>query len=198
MAAGATTLDSAEPVLTAARGTGRSGRLGAEGGSVAVVVDTDVVCAGVRELGVGGGVVIVHSSLSALGEVEGGTDAVVRGLLRAVGPEGTVVVPAFTPQVADPFPEYAGAGDAEVDQARAGVPLFHDGLVTPMGAIPNAVLGWDGRCRSRHPQASVAAVGARAAEVTRRQPLAYARGAGVAVREAVSGAGTDRAARGRA
>ncbi|WP_409182846.1 AAC(3) family N-acetyltransferase [Amycolatopsis sp. VS8301801F10] len=92
---------------------------GALGGRVAVVgvgvVDADVVGAGVRELGVSGGVVIVHSSLSALGRVEGGADAVVRGLLKAAG---TVVVPAFTPQVADPFPDYVGAGDAS---AAAGV-----------------------------------------------------------------------------
>lgn len=143
------------------------------------MVDADAVCAGVRELGVSdGGVVIVHSSLSALGSVDGGADAVVRGLLRAVGSAGTAVVPAFTPQVADPFPEVSGPADAEVEEARERVPLFHDGLATPMGAVPNAVLGWEGRSRSRHPQASVAAVGARAAEVTRRQPLAYAVGLG--------------------
>ncbi|UKD54645.1 AAC(3) family N-acetyltransferase [Amycolatopsis sp. FU40] len=140
---------------------------------MAVVVDAEAVCAGLRELGVSGGAVIVHSSLSAFGEVDGGAEAVVRGLLRAAG---TVVVPAFTPQVADPFPEHAG--DAEADEARARVPLFHEGLATPMGAIPNAVLGWKGSCRSRHPQASVAAVGARAAQVTGRQPLAYAVGRG--------------------
>ncbi|MYW92940.1 AAC(3) family N-acetyltransferase [Amycolatopsis rubida] len=111
--------------------------------------------------------------MSAFGEVDGGAEAVVRGLVQAAG---TVVVPAFTPQVADPFPEHAG--NAEVDEARTRVPLFHAGLATPMGAIPNAVLGWDGSCRSRHPQASVAAVGARAAEAALRQPLAYAVGRG--------------------
>ncbi|MER6898900.1 AAC(3) family N-acetyltransferase, partial [Amycolatopsis sp. NPDC000740] len=118
--------------------------------AVVVVVDADVVCAGVRELGVAeGGVVIVHSSLSALGNVDGGADAVVRGLLRAVGSAGTVVVPAFTPQVADPFPEVPGPGDAEVEEARGRVPLFHEGLVTPMGAVPNALLRWEGH-RLRH------------------------------------------------
>ncbi|MFB9925458.1 aminoglycoside N(3)-acetyltransferase [Amycolatopsis halotolerans] len=143
------------------------------------MVDADAVCAGVRELGVSdGGVVIVHSSLSAFGDVDGGADAVVRGLLRAVGSAGTVVVPAFTPQVTDPFPDVVVPGDAEVEEARGRVPLFHEGLVTPMGAVSNAVLRWEGRSRSRHPQVSVAAVGARAAEVTRRQPLGYAVGLG--------------------
>ena len=47
-----------------------------------------------------GGLLFVHSSLSAIGEVEGGADAVVDALLEALGPEGTLVVPTFT--YADP------------------------------------------------------------------------------------------------
>ncbi|WP_211226852.1 aminoglycoside N(3)-acetyltransferase [Amycolatopsis benzoatilytica] len=134
---------------------------------------------GLRRLGVvEGGVVIVHSSLSALGEVAGGAAAVVRGVLRAVGTDGTLVVPAFTGEIADPFPLHGGAGDSAVDAARDRVPLFHPDFPTAMGAVPNAVLGWQGRFRSRHPQASVAAVGKRAAEVTAQQPLGYAVGVG--------------------
>ena len=40
-----------------------------------------------------GDMVIVHSSLSRFGYVEGGADTVVNALLAAVGPEGTVAVP---------------------------------------------------------------------------------------------------------
>ena len=40
-----------------------------------------------------GDTVIVHSSLSRFGYVEGGADTVVDALLAAVGPEGTVAVP---------------------------------------------------------------------------------------------------------
>ena len=51
---------------------------------------------GIAALGVGeGDLVIAWSSLSQLGWVEGGPDAVVDALLSAVGEQGTLVMPAF-------------------------------------------------------------------------------------------------------
>ncbi|HEV7775334.1 MAG TPA: AAC(3) family N-acetyltransferase [Luteibacter sp.] len=123
-----------------------------------------------------GAVVIVHSSLSAFGAIEGGPRAVVDALRYCVGDSGTVVVPTFTPQVSDPYPQSSAFGDAQVEGARRGVPLFRDALPTPMGAVANAVLAHPERLRGNHPQASVAALGARAREITADQPLAYALG----------------------
>src|SRR3954447_21221118 len=49
-----------------------------------------------RHLGLGeGAVVLVHSSLSRLGNVKGGADAVVDSLLAAVGPAGTLLFPTL-------------------------------------------------------------------------------------------------------
>ena len=49
------------------------------------------IAAELRSLGVRpGGVLLVHSSLSALGYVAGGPEAVVDALQEAVGPEGTL------------------------------------------------------------------------------------------------------------
>ncbi|UZK53784.1 AAC(3) family N-acetyltransferase [Streptomyces drozdowiczii] len=120
-----------------------------------------------------GATVIVHASLSSFGRVEGGVATVLGALREHLGPQGTVVVPAFTGDaVRDPHP---GAG---ADADRSGVPLFHDRLPTLMGALPTAVLADPERLRSSHPQASVAALGPLAREITARQPLAYAVGRG--------------------
>ena len=54
---------------------------------------------GFRELGLTpGGLAMVHSSLSAFGWVEGGAETVIEALLEALGPEGTLVLPALCQQ----------------------------------------------------------------------------------------------------
>jgi aminoglycoside 3-N-acetyltransferase len=141
------------------------------------MIDQDGLVAGLGRLGVPtGAVLMVHASLSAFGQVAGGADTVLDALLTAVGPTGTVVVPAFIGQVRDPCPG-ADPLDPAVIQARVGVALFDDRTPTAMGALPSAVLARPDRLRSWHPQASVAAIGAAARQITEVQPLAYALGA---------------------
>lgn len=51
---------------------------------------------GLREIGLKkGDIVLLHSSLSSIGHVEGGADTVVDAFLSVLGPEGTLVVPTF-------------------------------------------------------------------------------------------------------
>jgi aminoglycoside 3-N-acetyltransferase len=123
-----------------------------------------------------GAVVMVHSSLSAFGAVEGGAHAVVDALRHCVGESGTMVVPTFTPQVCTPFPPEVGLGDPEMAPGRLQAPLYHDALPTPMGAVSSALLAYPERLRGRHPQASVAALGRHAKAITADQPLVYALG----------------------
>lgn len=107
-----------------------------------------------RELGLGDGdVVLVHSSLSGLGWVEGGAGTVIDALLSAVGEGGTVLFPTLTGSAKD-GPE---------------APPHIDLRDTPCwtGAIPEASRHHSGAIRSIHPTHSVTAIGARAEELTR-------------------------------
>ncbi|MFF4980200.1 aminoglycoside N(3)-acetyltransferase [Streptomyces sp. NPDC001046] len=122
-----------------------------------------------RELGVRPNeTLLVHSSLRALGWVNGGPVAVVQALLDVLGSEGTLVVPTQTGDLSDPAlwsnppvpPQWWPA-------IRATMPAY-DPAVTPsrgVGIVPETVRTWPGALRSAHPQTSFAALGARAAEV---------------------------------
>ncbi|MHB9134795.1 MAG: AAC(3) family N-acetyltransferase [Armatimonadota bacterium] len=60
------------------------------------ITKTDIIDA-LHLLGLGGGDnLFVHSSLSSIGYVDGGADAVVDALLDVLGPTGNLLVPTFT------------------------------------------------------------------------------------------------------
>jgi len=123
-------------------------------------------------LGVGlGQVVLLHSSLSSLGHIEGGAGTVVSALLDVLRAEGTLVVPAGTAGHSDTSPLYraavAGMTPGEVAAYRARMPAF-DPATTPsqqMGRIAEHVRTLPGARRSAHPHTSFAAIGPRAAEI---------------------------------
>lgn len=89
--------------------------------------------------------VLVHSSLSSLGWVDGGADTVVEALVASVGLDGTVLFPTLT-----------GSGE----DSPASPPVF-DVRSTPCwtGAIPEAARNRPDAVRSLHPTHSVVAIG---------------------------------------
>lgn len=133
------------------------------------LVTRDTLAAQLRTLGVEPGeTLLVHSSLSALGWVCGGSVTVVQALLDILGPQGTLVVPTQTGELSDP----AVWGNPLVPEEwwqpiRDAMPAY-DPLITPsrgVGVIPETVRTWPGALRSAHPQTSFAALGRRAAEI---------------------------------
>ncbi|MFI5967456.1 aminoglycoside N(3)-acetyltransferase [Streptomyces asoensis] len=134
------------------------------------LVTRDSLTAELHALGVvPGEILLVHSSLSSLGWVCGGPVTVVRGLLDALGPDGTLVVPTQSGDLSDPALWSNPPVPAQWwDRIRATMPVY-DPRTTPalgVGVVPETVRTWPGAVRSAHPQTSFAALGARAAELT--------------------------------
>lgn len=130
----------------------------------------DLTALGLR----GGDTVLVHSSLRAIGWVPGGRVAVVQALLDVLGPTGTLVAPAQTMDNSDPKHwRNPPVPESWWPVVREHMPAFDPALTLPrgLGAVAEAVRTWPGAVRSNHPQASFAAVGARAAELMARHEL---------------------------
>ncbi|BDU78667.1 aminoglycoside 3-N-acetyltransferase [Mesoterricola sediminis] len=133
----------------------------------------------IRALGLQPGrAVMLHASVGALGWVVGGPDTVIQAVLDVLGPAGTLLM--FTGWEDDTF-----ALDTW-DEARRQAylrekPPFEAGR--SRADRHNSILAeylrtWPGACRSDHPEASVAAVGRLAVDLTRDHPHDYAYGPG--------------------
>jgi aminoglycoside 3-N-acetyltransferase len=118
-----------------------------------------------EKLGVATGqTLLVHSSMSSVGWIDGGAGTVVSALLEVLGPEGNLVVPACTEtnsmtsrkhreRIANMTPE-------QVKQYRDEMPPFDkDTTESGAGAIAETVRKSAGAVRSAHPQSSFAARG---------------------------------------
>ena len=117
--------------------------------------------------------------MSALGRVVGGAETVVRALLDAVGPDGTLV--AYTGWQDAP-PDDLGALDDAARHAYLEEHPAYDPRVAlssrDHGRIPEALRTWPGVFHSGHPEAGVAAVGPLAGAITASHPYDDAYGAG--------------------
>ena len=116
-------------------------------------LDQAGIVAALRGLGIGpGDTLIVHSSLSRLGFVEGGVDAVVMALQEAVGAEGTLGAPTFWTVDADTVEE-----DTLFDVVHGR---------SRLGIISDRIRQLPGAVRSLHPTHSATFVGPRALALT--------------------------------
>ena len=141
-----------------------------------------------------GDILIVHSSMSALGWVCGGAPAVVAALLKAVGERGTIVMPSFVMENSDPaiwgeYPSAESAIDNAMDKGRLfpnpipkdwhdivreNIPAY-DKAITPcskgLGVIAECFRTYPGTLRSNHPSVSFTANGLHAQQIVENHPL---------------------------
>ena len=126
-----------------------------------------------------GGVAMVHCRMSALGWVVGGAEAVVRALLDALGPDGTLM--AYTGWQDEP-PDELGDLDEETRRMYLEEHPAYDPRVAlsrrDHGRVPEALRTWPGARHSGHPEAGVVALGPLADALTAFHPYDDAYGDG--------------------
>ena len=142
----------------------------------------DSLFKGLKALGISkGDIVMVHSSLSALGEVIGGQEAVVRALLQSVGSEGTIVMPAFTWENDDPSNfENPPIPVNWLDIFRENMLPFNKNTtpvyVPGLGITCEYFRTYPGTLRSNHPYVSFAANGKHAQQIVAQHSLSPSHG----------------------
>lgn len=103
-----------------------------------------------KDLGLqAGDTVMAHSSLGAMGYVEGGADTVIDALLDVLGPTGTLLVPAY------PIRDWS-------TESLHNLPVLERDSESRMGAITNSLMRRKGVVRSLHPSHSWIGVGPQA------------------------------------
>jgi len=107
-----------------------------------------------------GDIVLVHSSLSAIGQVQGGAETVVNALIRAVSPGGTVL-----------FPTNVFRGSVTEFLQRVHTVDLRQ-YPSQMGAISRAACDHPRSCRSVHPTHPVLGIGPHASGILSRHARA--------------------------
>lgn len=120
------------------------------------IISKNQIVSDLKDLGItNGDCLMVHSSLSSIGFVEGGPDTVIDALLEVLGPDGTLVMPCLF---------WVGS----IDRTLKALGGIFDPKTTPtiLGRINETFRKRPGVYRSIHPTHSVCAFGAKAKLIT--------------------------------
>lgn len=138
-------------------------------------IKDDLIKIGVKE----GMTLIVHSSLSSIGWVNGGEVAVIQALMEVITEEGNIIMPTHSAILSDPSEWKMPPVPKEWWQPiRDTMPAFHPAY-TPtyfMGKIPETFRGFPNVIRSYHPEVSFAAWGKDKETIVRDHSLEFGLG----------------------
>jgi aminoglycoside 3-N-acetyltransferase len=142
-----------------------------------VLITHRTLVSGLRELGIeAGDAVLVHTRLSAFGFVVGAQRTLVEGLLEAVGPSGTVMMPAYSGELSDPAEWcHPPVPHNWIEPIRSETQAY-DRRLTPsrkMGSVAEYFRNFPGTLRSEHPQSSFCANGRRATDLLEPHHLSF-------------------------
>lgn len=133
-----------------------------------------------RKLGLREGmIVLVHSSLSSLGFVNGGAITVIQALMEVVTEHGTIVMPSQSTDLSDPSEwNYPPVPKEWWQTIRDSMPAYHEAY-TPtrgMGKIVEVFRTFPGVMRSSHPNYSFVAWGKAKEEILAGHSLHFGLG----------------------
>lgn len=115
-----------------------------------------------------GDTLLVHASLSSLGYVVGGAEALFLALRDIIGEQGTIVVPSQTVEISDPASwQYPPVPQEWHDVIRDAMPAYSKNLSysKAMGAFSQFIGILPDSIRSNHPMYSFTAIGEKASEI---------------------------------
>ena len=138
-------------------------------------IERDLKALGLKE----GMIVLIHSSLSKIGWVNGGSVAVIKALQNIITENGTIVMPGHSSDLSDP----SRWGNPSVpmswwQEIKDTMPAY-DPKITPtswVGKIPEAFRNFSDVERSGHPSASFTAWGKYKHEILKNHSLDFGLG----------------------
>lgn len=143
------------------------------------VIHKEDIITQLEHLGIQKGMLLfVNADMNSFANINGGAQAVMEALMQAVGYEGTIVVPCFTPQYKDPACQDIKAPRQYWKQIREHALPFDRKLSEPMGSdtFIYQFLRNEAVVRSYHPLYSFAAWGKYAKLICDKHPLHFALG----------------------
>jgi len=116
-----------------------------------------------------GDIIIMHSSLSKIGWIIGGSVALIKAIMEVLTPEGTLVMPAHTGDNSEPsYWKYPPVPEDWWELIRNEMPAYEPEIAPTrgIGIVAETFRKWTNVYRSEHPSMSFAAWGKNAKFIT--------------------------------